>query len=157
MDQRALDRFWSKVEKTDACWLWHGSRNNMGYPVFFLRTNPRNSPLSYAHRLSFAIAKGPIPDGMVICHKCDVPHCINPGHLFLGTQKDNMADCSRKGRTRCGTRVGESNHKSKLTAQAVREIRAIVNPNISHLAKKYGVSRHPIKLVLTGETWRHVL
>ena len=156
MEQRDLDRFWSKVEKTADCWLWRGSLNNMGYPVFYLSSNPRSSPNSYAHRVSYELANGFIPNGRLACHKCDNPRCVNPEHLFLGTQKANMADCKEKGRLRPGVLRGEKNGNSKLNETSVREIRAVVNPNISHLAKQYGVARHQIKSVRLRRTWGHV-
>src|SRR5690348_7112088 len=97
-----VKRFWSKVEKTDGCWIWRGTMNGVGYGVFWLPMGkPRNANSRvYAHRLSYEMHEGKIPDGMFICHRCDNPACVNPDHLFLGTQSDNMTDCSRKGRLR---------------------------------------------------------
>jgi hypothetical protein len=88
--------FWARVNKTDDCWLWMGSRNALryGYGVY-------GKGGKYAHRLSWEIHHGrPIPPGMNILHRCDNPPCVNPDHLFLGTQADNVVDMVRKGRAR---------------------------------------------------------
>ena len=80
------NRFWSKVDKTDSCWLWQAWHNQQSYGMFRLRTN--KSVL--AHRLSYEMAKGAIPDGLVIDHLCGVPACVNPNHLGAVTQKENI-------------------------------------------------------------------
>lgn len=89
----SVARFWVKVEKSAGCWLWRGARGPRGYGHFKIQQIER------AHRVAFAIANGPIPADMFVLHRCDVPTCVNPAHLFLGTQADNMADRDRKGRT----------------------------------------------------------
>ena len=91
-----VDRFWAKVEKTEACWKWHGSKSPGGYGQ--IREGGRGSALLRAPRYSWAIHIGPIPEGLCVCHKCDNPECTRPDHLFLGTLGDNMRDCYAKGR-----------------------------------------------------------
>lgn len=85
--------FWSKVEKTETCWLWTGGVYGGGYGR--VRRGNKESP---AHRVAYELTNGPIQDGLQACHHCDNKLCVNPAHIFLGTQKDNMQDCAKKGR-----------------------------------------------------------
>lgn len=134
------------------CWLWTADLSNRwGYG----RVGP-DRPERLAHRLSYATFRGPIPPGLKVLHKCDVPRCVNPEHLFLGTDVDNMKDMQSKGRTRgnAGLR-GSANVRAKLTESAVEQIRStpIVRGSVSALAHQHGVSRRAINFVLRGETW----
>ena len=90
------ERFQCKVQKTGGCWIWTGADNGNGYGVYSVA----RGKWSYAHRLAFEWANGSIPDGLVVCHTCDVKRCVNPAHLFLGTQADNVHDMIKKGRGR---------------------------------------------------------
>ena len=94
LTERAVNRFWSNVRKTDSCWLWEGYRN-YGYGVFSV-----NRRLMRAHRVSWIMAHGEIPKGLCVLHHCDVPACVRPDHLFIGSQADNVLDCIKKGRHR---------------------------------------------------------
>lgn len=86
-------RFWAKVAKTDSCWLWTAAKNDKGYGKFFFRHR-----LWFAHRVSYTVHRGTVPHGIKVLHRCDTPLCVNPDHLFLGTQKDNLRDMAEKRR-----------------------------------------------------------
>jgi hypothetical protein len=92
-------RFWDKVQKTDGCWLWTAAKSPAGYGCFTVGSvKDGTRRLAIAPRVSWELAYGPIPDGMFVCHRCDIPACVRPDHLFLGTPKANIEDCVRKGR-----------------------------------------------------------
>jgi hypothetical protein len=96
-------RFWAMVNKDDKdCWLWTGCVNNKGYGMFYPETiiGKRRRPAVLSHRYSWQCLRGPITAGLCVLHKCDTPRCVNPDHLFLGTQFDNLADARAKGRIR---------------------------------------------------------
>lgn len=88
-----FDRFWNKVDRSGDCWTWQGSRDRKGYG----RVSVNQRPV-LAHRFSWTLSHGPIPDGLCVLHKCDNPPCVNPEHLFLGTIADNNRDMVAKGR-----------------------------------------------------------
>lgn len=111
---RVKERFWSKVTKTSTCWLWVGGVAHNGYGRFWV-----HSTTICASRVSWELHYGPIPEGLLVCHKCDNKACVNPLHLFLGSQKQNMEDCISKGRTAKGIRNG----KGKLTDEQIIAIR----------------------------------
>jgi hypothetical protein len=132
------ERFWRKVTKTDSCWVWSASRNGKGYGQI-----NRNKKPVLAHRLSWELHFGKIPEDRSVLHRCDNPACVRPDHLFLGTQADNIADMVKKGRVAAGTRLPHT----KLTDAQVLEIRQAYRgnvkytngPSLKELAKKYGV------------------
>lgn len=93
MDDKAIQQFWSKVDKSGECWIWLGSKTQGGYGLFRF-----SGKRAYAHRFTYELTHGSIPDGLHICHTCDNPSCCNPAHLWAGTPVDNMADRDRKGR-----------------------------------------------------------
>ena len=108
------DRFWSKVRKTDSCWLWTANILQSGYGMFALT----KTQMRRAHRYAWELTKGPIPPGLFVCHACDVKACVNPAHLFLGTAKDNTQDASRKGRLAIGDAHWTRQHPERVTRGA---------------------------------------
>lgn len=149
------DRFWSNVAigDPDGCWLWRGGTTRSGYGR--LRANGRSTG---AHRLSYEWFVGPIPEGYFVCHRCDVPECVNPEHLFLGSPLDNTRDMDAKGRRRVAPRAGTRNHNARLTEQIVRVARErhVAGVSLHALAREYGVSVQAIWLAVRRTTWKHV-
>jgi len=144
------DRFWPKVEKTDGCWLWKASKLQSGYGQ--LGANKRGGKISLAHRVSWEIHHGPVPLGKHVLHTCDVRACVNPAHLFVGTQQTNMADRDAKGR--CPR--GEESGQAKLTNDIVRAIRAATGSQ-RDIARRFGISYQQVHVIVRGKTWRHLL
>lgn len=147
-------RFWTKVEKTEGCWLWSGATNKQGYGE--LGKGRRGDGNIAAHRLSYEIAYGPIPPAMQVLHKCDNPGCVRPDHLFLGTQKVNLEDMTAKDHRSHYSQKGEDNGRAKLTLIQVQEIRQrFANGDLrSLLAKEYRVRWRVIDRIVTGKSWR---
>jgi hypothetical protein len=136
-------------EPNSGCLLWLHGLTAAGYAR--LRVNGVEV---YAHRLAWELANGQsIPTGMCVCHKCDVPSCINPDHLFIGTHADNMADMARKGR-KVQVR-GEAIGGAKLTAENVRELRAAVGTR-REIAARFGISTSHLDKIRTGQKWGHI-
>ena len=150
-----LTDFWPHIKKTDGCWLWTGPRQKEGYGRCWF-----GKKLWLSHRLSWTIHYGKIPDGLLICHKCDMPSCVNPSHLFLGTPADNMADMTSKGRHNGndGSNCGEKHGMHKLTESKVALARLLYKSGISQykLAKRYGVKQTTIFEAIHRKTWKHV-
>lgn len=112
-----------------------------------------------AHRLSWELVNGPIPKGIAVCHVCDNPPCVNPAHLFLGTQAENVSDMVAKGRARGGPPSGELHPKAKLTREAVVAIRARYSAggiSLQSLADEHGVSKKTVLNVVKGRIWRDI-
>lgn len=153
-------RFFAKVKKTDGCWLWTGYRlkNDDGKTYGRLAVNGH---LMLAHRCSWQMANGEIPQGLLVLHSCDNQQCVRPDHLFLGTQLDNVRDMHRKGRDRKA--CGIDHHESKLTDAQVQEIRrryvrrAVgVRGNGKALAAEFCVSHVLIYKIVKNQQWKHV-
>jgi hypothetical protein len=161
------DRFWQKVQKTNDCWLWTAYTDSNGYGEIHCKNG--NSRVEYAHRISWMIHFGSIPEGMEVCHKCDVPRCVRPDHLFLGTQYDNIHDCIDKKRNpilikgRAGMK-GEDHPLRKLTEEQVIEIRRRYvsgvnqyNPsNRRELAEEFGINPTHVWQVYARKVWKHI-
>lgn len=149
-------RFWAKVDKRgpDECWEWVGANTGGKSRYGILRVNNRGF---LAHRLSYSLKHGNIPDGLCVLHRCDNPSCVNPGHLFLGTYLENNRDKARKGRANPPYGTREPNHK--LTAADVIRIRkryAAGDTRQRDIAAQYGVSQRLISLIVRREAWRHI-
>lgn len=147
------ERFWAKVDKKQdhECWLWTGSRFVAdGYGQFNLG---RTEGVVRAHRFAWILTNGPIPMGLCALHSCDVPLCVNPSHIFLGTRAENNADMVAKGRDRKA--IGEDAGKAKLTEDDVVAIR-MDDRTLQRIADDYGVNNMTIWAIQVGKTWKHV-
>lgn len=156
------ERFWALVDKDGpshprlgtACWLWMGSCSGGGlkYGRF---TDGRK--IVQAHRYSYMLAHGPIPDGLDICHACDNPRCVRPDHLHAGTASENVREMWDRGRKRVD---GARNPAAKLTLAQVEQIRSLYGCRgqkgftLDHLARMFGVTTSAVHRVIKGQTWR---
>ena len=146
MDKPTLEeRFFAKVNKTETCWLWTASKHPKGYGHF-------GGPQLRAHRMSWVIHHGSIPEGLQVLHKCDNPSCVNPKHLFLGTNLDNMRDCAKKGRR---INRGTKNPRAKITEDDVRSIRADERRQVD-IAKQYGLAQTTVSDIKLKNLWPHI-
>lgn len=148
------DRFWAKVRtgRPGSCWAWTASTNIHGYGHM---GGVSGKGTLAAHRVSWEIHHGPIPDGLWVLHACDNPSCVNPGHLFLGSPRENTLDMIEKGRNV----RGQDHHRARLTEgniTAIRNAHKTGTPQ-KELAAKYGVSKQHVSRVVRGLKWRHIL
>jgi len=151
-------KLFGEIQKKNGCWEWQGLLNPSGYGE---TTCHENNKKEHAHRVSYRIFKGEIPEEIYVCHKCDNRKCINPDHLFLGTAKDNMQDAKNKGRldhVKLFAPKGEKNGSSKLNDEKVREIRKEIELGVrcTVIARKYGVGSTVIYYIRDGKAWSHV-
>jgi len=144
--------FWSNVDRSAgpaSCWRWTGRCSPGGYGRGYWPGT------TYAHRRAYALAIGPIPAGLDVCHTCDNPPCCNPTHLWPGTARDNLRDAVAKGRLTAVFRTGDRATNHKLTWPAVRDIRArhAAGESQHSLAREHGVSQPAIHCIVHGKTW----
>lgn len=161
MDERTIARFWARVEyePNSGCWLWTGAPVRKGYGRIHVGGRRPKGRDILAHRFSWAVSWGPIPNGAWVLHRCDNPPCVNPDHLFLGDHVANMADMAAKGRAVNTPHRGEEQIQAKLSDSAVNRIRTLYASGQATqrgLAAQYGVSKTLIGNVVRGENWNHV-
>lgn len=155
-----IEAFWSKVDKSGDCWIWTGSCAKNGYGTYgYQRVNWS------AHRLAWTLVNGPIPDGMDLCHTCDIKYpagdisyrrCVRPDHMFIGTRLANVQDMIEKDRHARGERLPQS----RLTDSQVIAIRTAYmdgEATVGELRRKYGVTHATILHIVRAESWRHLL
>lgn len=137
------------------CWLWLLSVDRDGYGRIGTGTF-RNPRTERAHRVSYRAFVGDVPRGLHVLHRCDTPACVNPAHLFVGTDAENAEDRERKGRGR--RLIGEASPHAKLTELDVRRIRSLLAAGVTHrrIAALFGVASARIGDIARGATWRHV-
>jgi hypothetical protein len=149
------DRFWKKVKKgsPNECWEWSGSKNGDGYGRFSY-----GKITQYAHRVVWILKYNKIPKNIQVLHHCNNPSCVNPIHLFLGTQKDNMNDRDKKGRTPHTRLFGSKNGKSKLIEEQVITIRILhkIGFSLIELSRIYKVNVTTIEDITNRHSWNHI-
>ena len=149
-------RFWAKVHKTPNCWLWTGAIS-AGYGV--LRRG-RKAQNILAHRFMWELQYGMIPKGCIICHRCDIPKCVNPRHLFIGTQRDNIQDAIKKGRVvpwgkHFGQAKGEKHGRAKLALADVQELRHLRQEGMNYrqLGQRFGITGTQACRIVLRHNW----
>ena len=145
MSKILLDRILKKVNKTDTCWLWNGKTQSDGYGEIW---HPEKKKLATVHKLVYQFMKGVVPETMFVCHTCDVRNCVNPDHLWLGSNRDNIIDAAKKGRS----------GGQKLKTIDVVKIRQLADSGVKHkdIAIMYNVSRPTITRAINGVTHFYV-
>ena len=142
---------WEPVTET-GCWIWMASVLPQGYGNFGF-----NGKIEKAHRAAYMLFKGQIPEGMFVCHRCDVPSCVNPTHLFLGTPKDNTQDMINKRRDVNHGPKGEAHRKAKLTENDVITIRTMEGKLLQReIGDLYGITQKAVSAILRRVNWRHI-
>lgn len=145
-------RFWDKVAvgRPEECWPWKAAFLRSGYGRFVLTVGATVR----AHRFAWELTNGPIPDGLVVMHACDNPPCVNPGHLRIGTQADNMGDRAQKGRAP----RGERHWRASLTVESVEKILSMLSDGAMgrDVASAFGISQSTVSQIRHGQRWKHL-
>ena len=154
-----LSRAMHRVERIPiaGCWLWMGNVKG-GYGVVIIGGTKERPRQTGAHRFFYERLVGPIPEGMDVLHRCDVPSCVNVNHLFLGTQRDNNADKVAKKRHRWGTSPGESHGHSRLTAAQVRAMRTMRSKGarLAEIGQQFGIAVPHVHRIVNRLAWKHL-
>lgn len=148
-----LERFEAKFTKSDGCWEWNAYKSQDGYGSFGVAGR-----IQKAHRVAYQLYVGEITEGLCVCHHCDNPSCVNPKHLFLGTNADNSHDRDNKGRGVHPDNSGEKHGMSKLVREQVVEIKVKISEGAtqSDIAKEFGVARRTISDISNRRTWANL-
>ena len=146
-------RLWKYIAVRDPheCWLWQGYQDPSGHGQ--IKCFGRQGQSYKAHRVAYTVAYGPIPEGLVVRHRCDTPACCNPNHLVLGTHADNVRDRVARGRSAVGPRNGRAKLKPEQVA-TIRERLTRGTESLQTIGASYGVDRKTIRLIRDGLTWR---
>jgi hypothetical protein len=152
LGKTTTERFWSKVKKTRSCWLWLGAKSPSGHGQISI-----SGKMVGAHRFSYELHNGSIPKGIgyygtCVCHSCDNPQCVNPKHLWTGTQRENLDDMVNKGRIK-----GERHPRAKLTQRQVDKIRKLYSTGKytqRKLGLMFGVNKTPIGYIINKINWK---
>jgi hypothetical protein len=152
LDQDTIKRFWNKVQKTDGCWLWTGTMGGSGYGQIRVgsRTDQSRKTL-VASRVSWEIHYGKIPIGMKVLHKCDNPPCVNPEHLFLGSDRDNVHDAMNKNRWFCQG----GGHYQKLTLEQAVQVKQLLGTGMRQIdiSRALGIDKCNVQRIASGTHW----
>lgn len=151
--QRFADKY--IPEPNSGCWLWLGNTNENGYGIIDIKIKGFRKVVG-AHRISYEIHKGEVPSDLNVCHVCDTPACVNPDHLFLGTDMDNHLDAVRKGRVKKITpMLGAAHARALLSEDDILGIR-LSNESLKVLSERYNISQPSISSIRTGRSWKSV-
>jgi hypothetical protein len=148
-----VPQFWARVNKTETCWLWTGATLPFGHGHLGRRVDGVNVD-HLAHRFAWEATYGPIPSDACVLHRCDVPACVRPDHLFIGSKADNNQDRTSKGRGH----IGERHPSAKLTADKVRQLRELYAKGLTQraLADRFGVSQIVVSRIVRRVAWKQV-